>query len=110
MQKQFPEAVITNVDPKDICKCTLENGELKFDGGNTLIIIISYGWLEQNHPDKNGEQLRLIAQVLEWMTPQLGGKRIAFFMYYPSLFQKRRLPDEDDWTPEQDQGSGLDKF
>jgi len=67
---------------------------------------VSYPWLDRNHPDPHGEQLRKLAFVLKAFAEkarEYKGCRVGVFWDYPSLPQKSVgcSGDEDDRTKEE---------
>ena len=67
------------------------------------VLVISYPWLDRNHPDAHGEQLRKIAFVLKAFAAkalQYTGCRVGVFWDYCSLPQKN-LDGVDDRTEEE---------
>ena len=61
-------------------------------------------WLERDHPDPHGEQLRQIASVLKVFVERarrFEGCRVGVFWDYCALPQKSRAGDADDRTEEE---------
>jgi len=70
------------------------------------VLVVSYPWLDRNHPDPHGEQLRKLAFVLKAFAEkarEYKGCRVGVFWDYPSLPQKSVgcSGDEDDRTKEE---------
>ncbi len=71
--------------------------------GSLLPLCLS-PWLERDHPDPHGEQLRQIASVLKAFAQEAReykGCRVGVFWDYCSLPQKSRAGDGDDRTEEE---------
>lgn len=64
--------------------------------GSLGVLVISYPWLDYDHPDKNGEILARIAPVLRCMLPLCGGDQytVGVLIDYASLPQPTRTHAE----------------
>jgi len=70
--------------------------------GNVGVLVISYPWLDRNHPDPHGEQLRKLAFVFRAFAArarEYPGCRVGVFFDYVSLPQKN-IDGIDDRTDE----------
>lgn len=58
------------------------------------IVLVSHCWLQPDHPDPHGHNLRLIARALKLMLEYLSFERgVAVFLDFCSIHQKCRGPD-----------------
>merc|ERR1740130_2557807 len=84
---------------------TLEEMEKWTDAYTVGVLVISYPWLDADHPDKDGLQLRKIAKVLRAFDKQAkkygGGCKVGVFFDYVSMPQRSRGSAEDDRTPDE---------
>ncbi len=60
--------------------------------GTLPVLVLSYPWLDRDHPDKHGEQLRRVAPILEAMLVTAGGGTVGVMWDFMSLPQKPRAP------------------
>merc|ERR1740117_1405419 len=74
--------------------------------GTIGVLVISYPWLDADHPDKDGLQLRAISHVLKMFDKEAkeeygAGCKVGVFLDYVSMPQRSRGSAEDDRTPEE---------
>jgi len=93
-------------------RVTLEEMEKWTDSFTVGVLVISYPWLDADHPDKDGLQLRAISHVLKMFDKEakeaygdgLDGEtvcKVGVFFDYVSMPQRSRGSAEDDRTPEE---------
>jgi len=87
-------------------RVTLEEMEQWTHEFTVGVLVISYPWLDADHPDKDGLQLRAISHVLklfdQWAKVRYGaGCKVGVFLDYVSMPQRSRGSAEDDRTPEE---------
>merc|ERR1740130_1023094 len=85
---------------------TLEEMEKWTDAYTVGVLVISYPWLDADHPDKDGLQLRKIAKVLKAFDKQAKEEygadcKVGVFFDYVSMPQRSRGSPVDDRTPEE---------
>ena len=72
---------------------------LRWEGPNHSVLVLSYPWLDDEHPDREGEQLAMIAPILEVMLANAKGKgahnTVGVLWDYMCLPQQPRTPAED---------------
>jgi hypothetical protein len=73
-------------------------------GQSLRVVVVSYPWLQPDHPDPRGETLRLLACVLKAYIAQRGGT-CGVFLDFCSLMQKG--PNGEERTPAQAKLFGL---
>ena len=56
-------------------------------GGSLRVVVVSYPWLQPDHPDPHGQTLRLLARVLKAYIDAVGGT-CGVFLDFCSLHQK----------------------
>ena len=116
-RQELPEEAFISVDE---LKQLYFNGD-EGDGSNSdkvlPLIVISFCWITAQHPDPEGKQLKMIAEVLEREKPKYAGldvcdddsdvgdafggfKEIGVFWDWPSLYQKDTALFDPAETPE----------
>ena len=73
-------------------------------GDSLRVVVVSYPWLQPDHPDPRGESLRLLACVLKAYIAEEGGT-CGVFLDFCSLMQKG--PNGEERTPAQMELFGL---
>jgi len=76
----------------------------KGPGLSLRVVVVSYPWLQPDHPDPRGETLRLLARVLKAYIAEAGGT-CGVFLDFCSLMQKG--PNGEERTPAQMKLFGL---
>merc|ERR1719424_2414585 len=87
-------------------RVTLEEMEEWTDDFTVGVLVISYPWLDADHPDKDGLQLRAISHVLKLFDKEAkekygAGCKVGVFLDYVSMPQRSRGSAEDDRTPDE---------
>ena len=57
------------------------------------VVCISHCWLQPDHPDPHGHNLRVVARALESLLPTWGQRRFAVFFDFCSIYQNCRDRD-----------------